>query len=118
MCSSTIVSNKPTRLSRRDVSTQYSSNGLLVGVFAVGLGQTLPKTTASRLASTLLLLAGLAMLGLAFTTDATTQANRATWHGIIHDLSFAGLEFTLFPSMLAFGWAFRRSSGWRGLSMY
>jgi hypothetical protein len=78
----------------------------------------MPRTTAARLATTLLLLAGLAMLGLAFTTDATNQADRATWHGTIHYLSFAGLGFTLFPSMLAFGWAFRQSSGWRGLSAY
>jgi len=63
-----------------------------------------------------LLLAGIAMLGLAFTTDATNQADRATWHGTIHDLSFAVLGFTLFPSMLAFGWAFRQSSVWRGLT--
>jgi len=100
------------------MTVAFLVNGLLVGVFALGLGQTLPRTTPSRLATTLLLLAGLAMLGLAFTTDATNQATRATWHGTVHDLSFAGLGFTLFPSMLAFGWAFRRSSGWRGLSMY
>jgi len=102
----------------RVMTVAFLVNGLLVGVFALGLGQMLPRTTASRLATTLLLLAGLAMLGLAFTTDATNQADRATWHGTIHDVSFAGLGFTLFPSMLAFGWAFRQSSGWRGLSTY
>ena len=46
------------------------------------------------------------------------QLDRATAFGIIHDLSFAGVGLTLFPSMLAFGWAFRQSSGWRSLSTY
>src|SRR2546425_12769114 len=35
-----------------------------------------------------------------------------------HDFSFAGIGLKLFPSMLVFGWAFRQSSGWRGLSTY
>src|SRR6266581_3415871 len=35
-----------------------------------------------------------------------------------HDFSFAGIGLKLFPSMLAFGWAFRQSSAWRGLSTY
>jgi len=100
------------------MTAAFLVNGLLVGVFALGLGQTLPGTTASRAAATLLLLAGLAMLGLAFTTDASIRRTPATWHGIIHDLSFAGIGLTLFPSMLAFGWTFRQSSGWRSFSTY
>ena len=86
------------------MTAAFLVNGLLVVVFALGLGQTLPGTTASRAAATLLLLAGFAMLGLAFTTDASIRRTPATWHGIIHDLSFAGVGLTLFPSMLAFGW--------------
>src|SRR6266496_2424791 len=100
------------------MTAAFLVNGLLVGVFALGLGQTLPGTTASRAAATLLLLAGLAMLGLTFTTDASIRRTPATWHGIIHDLSFAGIGLTLFPSMLAFGWTFRQSSGWRSFSTY
>jgi len=57
------------------MTAAFLVNGLLVVVFALGLGQTLPGTTASRVAATL-------------------------------------------PSMLTFGWAFRQSSGWRGLSTY
>ena len=93
-------------------------NGLLVALFAVGLGQSLPSTTASRAAAILLLLAGLAMMGLASNTDPTIRTTPATLHGRIHDLSFASVGLTLFPSMLAFGWAFRQSPGWRGLSTY
>jgi len=100
------------------MTAAFLVNGLLVVVFALGLGQTLPGTTASRVAATLLLLAGFAMLGLAFTTDASIRRTPATWHGIIHDLSFAGVGLTLFPAMLAFGWAFRQSSGWRSLSAH
>ncbi len=80
-------------------------------------GQTLPSTTVSRTAAILLVLAGLAMLGLAFSTDPTIRTTPAPLHGRIHDLSFAILGLTLFPSMLTFGWAFRQSPGWRGLSM-
>ena len=100
------------------MTAAFLVNGLLVGVFALGLGQTLPGTTVSRAATILLLLAGLAMLGLAFPTDASIRRTPATWHGIIHDLSFAGVGLTLFPAMLAFGWAFRQSSGWRSLSAH
>ncbi len=100
------------------MTTAFLVNGLLVALFAVGLGQTLPSTTASRAATSLLMLAGLAMLGLAFSTDPTIRTTPATLHGRIHDLSFAGLGLTLFPSMLALGWAFRQSPDWRGLSTY
>src|SRR5438876_2188233 len=51
------------------MTAAFLVNGLLVGLFAVGLGQTLPSSTASRAAAILLLLAGLAMMGLASTTD-------------------------------------------------
>lgn len=100
------------------MTTAFVVNGLLVALLAVGLGQTLPSTTASRAAAILLLLAGLAMTGLASTTDPTIRTTPATLHGRIHDLAFACLGSTLFPSMLAFGWAFRQSPGWRGLSTY
>lgn len=93
-------------------------NGLLIGLFALALGQTLPASAASRLATLLMLLAGLAMCGLAFTTDPTLRSTPATWHGRIHDASFIALGLTLFPSMLAFGFSFLRSPAWRGLGAY
>ena len=100
------------------MTAAFLVNGLLVALLAVGLRQALPSTTASRAAVILLLLAGLAMMGLASNTDPTIRATPATLHGRIHDLSFVGIGLTLFPAMLAFGWVFRQSPGWRRLSTY
>jgi hypothetical protein len=96
----------------------FAANGLLMGAFALGLGPCLPNGRASRLGTALMLLAGLAMCGLAFTTDPTIRSTPATWHGRIHDASFAALGLTLFPSMLAFGFAFLQSPAWRSLGAY
>ena len=85
------------------MTAAFLVNGLVVGLFALGLSQTLPGTTSSRAAATLLLLAGLAMMGLAFTTDATIRKTPITWHGKIHDLSFAGLGLTLFAHCILLG---------------
>ncbi len=93
-------------------------NGVMIGLFAFGLGRASPASAASRLGTLLMILAGLAMCGLAFTTDPTIRSTPATWHGRIHDASFVALGLTLFPSMLAFGAAFLRSSAWRGLGTY
>lgn len=93
-------------------------NGLLIGLFAFALGQSLPASAASRLGAALMVLAGLAMCGLAFTTDPTLRSTPATWHGRIHDASFVALGLTLFPSMLTLGFSFLRSSAWRGLGAY
>jgi hypothetical protein len=100
------------------MTAAFLVNGLLVMVFALGLAQSLSVTMISRLAVALLLIAGLAMMGLAFTTDPTIRNTPATLHGQIHDLCFVGLGVTLFPSMLAFGGAFRRSPGCQNLSLY
>jgi hypothetical protein len=100
------------------MTAAFLVNGLMVVLFAIGLVQTLPATTTSRAATSLLLLAGLAMIGLASTTDPTIRTTPATLHGRIHDLSFAAVGLTLFPSMLLFGWVFRQLPGWRSLSTY
>lgn len=99
------------------MTAAFLINGLLVALFGLGLGQALPATIVARLATALLMLAGLAMLGLAFPTD-PGRTTPVTVNGWIHDLCFAAVGFTLFPSMLAFGWEFRQSARWRGLSAY
>ena len=58
------------------------------------------------------------MIGLASTTDPTIRTTPATLHGRIHDGCFVALGTTLFPSMLLFGWTFRRVPAWRSLSTY
>lgn len=93
-------------------------NGLLMMVFTLGLGKSLPQTRVSFVATVLMLLAGLAMLGLSFLTDPTIRSTPATWHGRLHDLSFVALGLTLFPSMLLFGWAFYKTEAWRGMGLY
>jgi len=93
-------------------------NGILVVLFAVGLSKALPQTTASRIATVLLMLAGTAMAGLTFLPDPTSQAASPTWHGRIHDGCFVALGSTLFPSMLVLGWVFRKSPSWNRLSTY
>lgn len=99
------------------MTAAFLVNGLLVAFFALGLGGVLPVTIASRVATALLFFSGLAMMGLASPTDAG-HTTPATVHGRIHDLCFATVGFTLFPSMLALAWSFRRSARWRGLSVY
>jgi hypothetical protein len=100
------------------MTAAFLINGLSVIFFALGLLRALPGTRTSRAASLLLLLAGVAMMGLASTTDATGRATPVTLHGLIHDGCFAAVGFTLFPSMLLFGWTFRRIPAWRNLSTY
>src|SRR5262249_52256491 len=102
----------------RVMTIAFFINGLLVGIFALGLRQTLPATAAARTASVLFILAAVAMMGLTFTTDPSNRVTPVTWHGRIHDLSFAGLGLTLFPSMLILGWVFRQDPGWRRLGNY
>jgi hypothetical protein len=87
--------------------TVFIVNGLLMMLFALGLGQSLPRTPVSRAAMFLMVLSGAAMMGLAFLTDPTIRDYPATWHGRVHDLSFVALGLTLFPSMILFGWAWR-----------
>jgi len=100
------------------MTVAFLINGLFVVLFAAGLLRAMPLTQTARIASVLLLLAGVAMMGLASTTDPTIRTTPATLHGRIHDGCFVALGTTLFPSMLLFGWAFRRIPGWRSLSTY
>ena len=93
-------------------------NGLLMMIFALGLGQSLPRTRPSRAATILMILAGLAMMGLASLTDPTIRSTPATWHGRLHDASFVLLGLTLFPAMILLGSIFRVSADWRGLDWY
>jgi len=93
-------------------------NGLLMMVFALGLGQSLPQNGSSHIATILMLLAGLAMMSLAFLTDPTIRTTPATWHGNLHDLSFVVLGLTLFPAMIVLGSIFRSLQEWRDLSWY
>jgi uncharacterized protein DUF998 len=100
------------------MTAAFLLNGLLVILFGIGLGQALPQTPVSRIATILLRLSGVALMGLAFTTDPTIRTSPATWHGRIHDACFAALGSTLLPAMLLSGWAFRKSGSWRSLSTY
>jgi len=100
------------------MTAAFLMNGLFVAFFALWLLRALPFTRTSRAAAVLLLLAGVAMMGLASTTDPTIRTTPATLHGRIHDGCFVTLGTTLFPSMLLFGWTFRRIPAWRSLSTY
>jgi len=100
------------------MTAAFLINGLCVVFFAMGLREALPSTRTSRSAALLLLLAGVAMMGLASTTDPTIRTTPSTLHGRIHDGCFVALGMTLFPSIILFGWAFRRVPAWRGLSTY
>jgi hypothetical protein len=99
------------------MTAAFLVNGVVVALFATGLRRALPATFAARSGAALLFLAGLAMLGLAFPTDAGHRPP-VTVQGWIHDLCFVAVGLTMFPSMLALGWAFRQSVWWRGLSGY
>jgi hypothetical protein len=92
--------------------------GILIIFFAFGLFPTLPASSVSRAALTLLVLSGLAVAGLAFTTDPTIRSTPATWHGRLHDASFVLLGLTLLPSMLLLGTTFRHDPRWKSLSLY
>ena len=93
-------------------------NGLLMMVFAIGLGSVVPGTFVSRLATLFMILAGIAMIGLSFLTDPTVRDYPATWHGRLHDLSFVALGLTLFPSMILFGISFLALPSWRNYGWY
>src|SRR5262245_4746431 len=67
----------------RVMTIAFFINGLLVGIFALGLRQTLPATAAARTASVLFILAAVAMMGLTFTTDPSNRVTPVTWHGRI-----------------------------------
>jgi hypothetical membrane protein len=100
------------------MTATFIISGILMMIFAIRLFFNLKPAPASKAGSTLMLFAGLALAMLAFTTDPTIRDTPATWHGRLHDLSFVLLGLTLFPAMIALGFAFRNDERWRNLALY
>ena len=100
------------------MTATFIVSGLLIAVLAMRLKADLESDITSQTGSALLVLSGLALASLAFTTDPTIRSTPATWHGRIHDLSFVLLGLTLFPSMIALGFAFRQNESWKRFSLY
>jgi len=100
------------------MTATFIISGLLMSLFGLRLKSDLGHGRTSQAASTLMVCAGFALAGLAFTTDPTLHNTRVTLHGRLHDLSFVLLGLTLFPAMIALGFAFRQNDKWRKLSVY
>jgi hypothetical membrane protein len=100
------------------MTATFIITGLIMTLFARRLFLDLKLTRASKLGTTLMAFAGLFLAALAFTTDPTIRDTPATWHGRLHDLSFVLLGLTLFPAMIALGFAFRADERWKSLAVY
>jgi len=100
------------------MTATFIISGSLIAILALRLKADLESDITSQTGSALLVLSGLALASLAFTTDPTIRSTPATWHGRIHDLSFVLLGLTLFPSMIALGFAFRQNESWKRFSLY
>lgn len=92
--------------------------GLLIIVFASGLGLSLPRIRLTAISTGLLILAGIGMIGLISPTDKTLRTTPRTWHGILHDSSFAIIGLTLMPAMILLGFVFLKDERWRNLAIY
>lgn len=100
------------------MTATFIISGLFVASLALRLRADLKPAATSQAGSILLALSGLALAALAFTTDPTLRDTPATWHGRLHDLSFVLLGLTLFPAMIALGFAFRKNKTWENFSFY
>ncbi|HSK67301.1 MAG TPA: DUF998 domain-containing protein [Anaerolineales bacterium] len=92
--------------------------GILIVIFASGLGLSLPRIKMAAISIWLLVLAGVGMIGLVSPTDKTIRTTPRTWHGILHDSSFAVIGLTLMPAMILLGLVFRRDARWKDLAIY
>ena len=99
------------------MTAEFIANGLLTGLFGLGLRQALRVLPGGHWGGTLIAAAGLGLLGLASPTDPTLSTLPATLHGRIHDLSYIWLGLNLFPGMILCGRAFRAGSRWRDLAI-
>jgi uncharacterized protein DUF998 len=93
-------------------------SGLLIIVFASGLGLSLPRLRSARIAIWLFLLSGVGMIGLISPTDKTIRTTPKTWHGILHDSSFTVIGLTLMPAMILLGFVFLKDVRWKNLAVY
>ncbi|MGN6380534.1 MAG: DUF998 domain-containing protein, partial [Gaiellales bacterium] len=95
----------------------FAGFGVLLCLFAAGLGRSFRSDRAARRGSMLLGVVGLTVVGLAlFPTD--PDFNRTSLHGMIHGSLF-GLGVAAFvASCLHFGQAFRRNPLWRRMALY
>lgn len=80
--------------------------GILLFGFAHGLGQHLPGR-AGQVAHWGLWGAGCALLALMAPTDPTFRTTPATLAGRVHDAAFVALGLSLFPALIATGFAMR-----------
>ena len=92
--------------------------GILIVIFASGLGLSLPRIKMAAISIWLLVLAGVGMIGLVSPTDKTIRTTPRTWHGILHDSSFAVIGLTLMPAMILLGLVFRRDARWKDRAIY
>ncbi|WKZ40891.1 MAG: DUF998 domain-containing protein [Anaerolineales bacterium] len=100
------------------MTATFIVSGMLMTMLGIRLFLDFKPAPASKAGSTLMMFAGLALAALSFTTDPTIRDTPSTWHGRLHDLSFVLLGLTLFPAMIALGFAFRSDEKWRNLSLY
>jgi Protein of unknown function (DUF998) len=94
------------------MTVTFLACGVLLTVFAVGMGRWLPTQQLPGLTALPLGMAALGMAGLAFQTDPTLTTTRATWHGRLHDLSFVLLGVGLALSWLVLGVGLARTGRW------
>jgi hypothetical protein len=100
------------------MTATFIVSGLLIAALALRLKADLNPDSVSQAGSILLVFSGFALAALSFTTDPTIRDTPATWHGRLHDLAFVALGLTLFPAMIALGFAFRRHGKWKNFAPY
>jgi hypothetical protein len=93
-------------------------SGLLIILFAVGFGLSLPRIPLATISIWLLVFAGIGMVGLISPTDKTMDRPLRTWHGILHDSSFVVIGLTLMPAMFLLGFVFLKEERWKNLAVY
>lgn len=100
------------------MTATFILSGMLMMMLGIRLFLDLAPAPASKSGSTLMMFAGLALASLSFTADPTIRDYPATWHGRLHDISFVLLGLTLFPAMIALGFAFRNDERWQNFAIY
>lgn len=91
------------------MNVAFAGTGLVLMLFAWGLGQVFPASKAWLL----FLASGLAMLMLCFPTDPTYRTTPMTWHGILHDSAYVLLGLSFIPGQLVLARHFARSPEWK-----
>jgi hypothetical protein len=112
--------NYPSSLARGDLGFLQSLNFVLVGLFAVVLGQGLRTQFTHRWSGTTagvgFAAVGLAGLFSAFVTDLPGEP--VSWHGVLHGIGFVLLLLGCAVTFVASGLALRSAPAWRGYWVY